>query len=73
MKIISKRQTMAIHCQHPESHLFRYCTGHYQWYGSVDHYIEKEIQDINGVLAFYSERRQNRFGPYTSLRSVTLN
>ncbi|EAV3945399.1 DUF987 family protein, partial [Salmonella enterica] len=27
MKIISKRRAMAIYRRHPESRLFRYCTG----------------------------------------------
>ncbi|MDF3618611.1 DUF987 family protein, partial [Enterobacter hormaechei] len=35
MKIISKRQAMHIYRQHPESKLSAFCTGHYQWHGSV--------------------------------------
>lgn len=31
MKIISKRQTMALYRQHPGSRLFRFCTGKYKW------------------------------------------
>ena len=38
MKIISKRRAMTIYRQHPESRIFRYCTGKYQWHGSVCHY-----------------------------------
>ena len=34
MKIISKRQAMAIYRLHPESRLFRFCTGKYSWSGS---------------------------------------
>lgn len=73
MKIISKHQAMAIYRQHPESRLFRFSTGKYQWYGSVCHYYGREVQNINGVLAVFAERRQDRKGPYVSLRSVTLN
>ena len=68
MKIISKRQAMAIYRQHPQSRLFRFCTGKYQWSGSG-----REVQDISGVLAVFAERRQDRNGPYVVLRSVTLN
>lgn len=30
MKIISKRQAMAIYREHPQSRLFRFCTGKYK-------------------------------------------
>ena len=30
MEIISKRQAMTIYRQHPESRIFRYCTGKYR-------------------------------------------
>ncbi|MDO2455049.1 DUF987 family protein [Enterobacter asburiae] len=73
MKIISKRQAMAIYRRHPQSRLFRYCTGKYAWSGSICHYHNREVQDITGVLAVFAERRQDRDGPYVVLRSVTLN
>ncbi|HDX9076778.1 DUF987 domain-containing protein [Klebsiella michiganensis] len=73
MKIISKRQAMAIYRQHPQSRLFRFCTGKYTWSGSVCHYHDREVQDIAGVLAVFAERRQDLHGPYICLRSVTLN
>ena len=46
MKIISKRQAMAIYRQHSESRLFRFCTGKYRWSGSIRHYHGREVQDI---------------------------
>lgn len=58
MKIISKRQAMAIYRQYPQSRLFRFCTGKYKWSGSVCHYTGREVQDISGVLAVFAERRQ---------------
>ena len=73
MKIISKRQAMALYRQHPESRLFRFCSGKYAWSGSVCHSAGKEVQDISGVLAVFAERRQDRNGPYVVLRSVTLS
>lgn len=73
MKIISKRQAMALYRQHPESRLFRFYSGKYAWSGSVCHYAGKEVQDISGVLAVFAERRQDRNGPYVVLRSVTLS
>ena len=47
MKIISKRRAMTIYRQHPASRIFRYCTGRYQWHGSVCYYR----QDRNGPYA----------------------
>ena len=73
MKIISKRQAMTISRQHPQSRLFRFCTGKYYWSGSVCHYYGREVQDVSGVLAAFAERRQDRNGPYVILRSITLN
>ncbi|HGY3714671.1 TPA: DUF987 family protein [Citrobacter gillenii] len=73
MKIISKRQAMHIYRQHPDAKLFAFCTGHYQWNGSVCHYYGREVPEIAGVLAVFVERRQDRSGPYASLRCVTLN
>ncbi|WP_426818237.1 DUF987 domain-containing protein [Winslowiella sp. 2C04] len=73
MKIISKRQAMTIYRQHPQTRLFRFCTGKYHWSGSVCYYYGREVQDINGVLAVFAERRQDCSGPYVCLRSVTLN
>ncbi|EOI5745788.1 DUF987 domain-containing protein [Cronobacter sakazakii] len=73
MKIISKRQAMTIYRQHPQSKLFRFCTGRYQWSGSIGHYAGREVQDIASVLAVFAERRQNLNGPYVILRCVTLN
>ncbi|MDJ0021794.1 DUF987 domain-containing protein [Pantoea eucrina] len=73
MKIISKRRAMTIYRQHPASHIFRYCTGRYQWYGSVRHNTGQVVPDIPGVLAIYAERRQDRNGPYACLMSITLN
>lgn len=72
MKIISKRQVMAIYRQHPQSRLIPFCTGRYKWSGSICHYAGREVQDISGVLAVFAESRQNRYGPYVVLRSVTL-
>lgn len=73
MKIISKRQAMAIYRQHPDSRLFRYCTGKYRWSGSICHYAGREVKDISGVLALFAERRQDRNGPWVTLRCVMLN
>lgn len=73
MKIIPKRQAMSIYHRHPQSRLFRFCTGKYTWSGSICHYYGRKVQDISGVLAVFAERRQNRNGPYVILRSVTLN
>lgn len=73
MKIISKRQAMALYRQHPGSRLFRFCAGKYKWSGSICHYAGRKVQDIGGVLAVFAERRQDRNGPYVILRSVTLN
>lgn len=73
MKIISKRQAMAIYRQHPESRLSRFCTGKYRWSGSVCQYYGRDVLDVRGVLVVFAERRQDRNGPYVCLRSVTLN
>ncbi|WP_312701537.1 DUF987 family protein [Escherichia coli] len=73
MKIISKRQAMALYRQHPGSRLFRFCTGKYKCSCSICHYAGREVQDIRGVLAVFAERRQDRNGPYVILRSITLN
>lgn len=72
MGTISKRQAMAIYRQHPESRLFRFCTGKYHWSGSVCHYAGREVQDIRGVLAVFAERRQDRNGPYVVQRNPEL-
>ncbi len=48
MKIISKCQAMAIYRQHPQSRLFRFCTGKYAWSGSICHYAGREVEDIRG-------------------------
>ncbi|HHA1775283.1 DUF987 domain-containing protein [Phytobacter diazotrophicus] len=73
MKIISKRRAMTIYRQHPDSRIFRYSTGRYQWHGSVYHYAGQVVPDIPGVLAVYAERRQDRNGPYACLMSITVN
>lgn len=73
MKIISKSAAMVIHHQHPQSRIFRYCTGKYQWHGSTSYYIGLDVQEITGVLAVFAERRQDRNGTYTRLMSITLN
>lgn len=62
-----------IYRQHPESRLFRFCTGKYLWSGSVSHYYGRDVLDVSSVLAVFAERRQDRNGPYVCLRSVTLN
>lgn len=73
MKIISKSAAIVIHRQHPQSRIFRYCTGKYQWHGSTSHYTSLDVQEITGVLAVYAERRQDRNGPHTRLMTITLN
>nr|WP_262409754.1 MULTISPECIES: DUF987 domain-containing protein [Salmonella] len=73
VKIISKRQAMALYRQTPGSRLASYCTGYYRWTGSVCHYAGRHVPDISGVLAVFAERRQDRHGPYALLRCVTLN
>lgn len=72
MKIISKRQAMALYMQIPGSRLAAYCRGRYRWTGSVCHYTGRYVRDISGVLAVFAERRQDRHGPYTVLRCVTV-
>lgn len=52
MKIISKRQAMAIYRQHPQSRLFRFCTGKYKWSGSICHYAGREVEDISGYWPY---------------------
>ena len=73
MKIISKRQAMAIYRQHAESRLFLFCTGKYKWSGSIGHYRGGEVRDIRGVLAFFADPAPARICPDVILRSVTLN
>ncbi|HCA3578490.1 TPA: DUF987 family protein [Salmonella enterica subsp. enterica serovar Ball] len=41
MKIISKRQAMTIYRRHPESRLFRFCTGKSPWSGSICHWYDR--------------------------------
>lgn len=72
MKIISKRRAMHIYRQHAESVLSAFCTGHYQWHGSVCHYYGREVQDISGVLAVLLNVVRPA-GPYAILRCVTAN
>ncbi|HBT3180385.1 DUF987 family protein [Enterobacter cloacae subsp. cloacae] len=72
MKIISKLQAMAIYRLHPESRLFRFCTGKYCWSGSVCHYYGREVQDINGVLAVFAERRKDRMSLCAASLSINL-
>ncbi|GEM_PF-149708 len=50
MKIINKRRAMTIYRQHPDSRIFRYCTGRYQWHGSVCHYAGQVVPDIPGGI-----------------------
>lgn len=45
-EIISKRRAMTIYRQHPESRIFRYCTGKYQWHGAS---YRQGRSDIAGV------------------------
>lgn len=73
MRIISKRRAMTIYRQHPASRIFRYCTGRYQWHGSVCHYTGLAVPDIPGVLVVYAEPPPDRSGPYACLMSITLN
>ncbi|EDH5631399.1 DUF987 domain-containing protein [Salmonella enterica subsp. enterica serovar Claibornei] len=72
MKIISKRQAMALYRQTSGARLAAYCKGRYCWTGSVCHYTGRHVRDISGVLAVFAERRQDRHGPYAILRCVTL-
>lgn len=72
MKIISKRQAMALYRQHPGSRLFRFCTGKYKWSGSICHYAGREVQDIRGVLAVFAERRQDRMVPMSFFEALLL-
>ncbi|WP_237932545.1 DUF987 family protein [Buttiauxella sp. S19-1] len=73
MKIISKRQAMALYRRTSGARLTTYCRGRYRWTGSVCHYTGREVRDNRGVLAVFAERRQDRHGPYLVLRCVTLN
>lgn len=73
MNIISKRQAMTIYRRAYGSRLATYCKGRYRWTGSVCHYTGRHVPDLNGVLAVFVERRQDRHGPYALLRCVTLN
>ncbi|SUX59756.1 Protein of uncharacterised function (DUF987) [Citrobacter braakii] len=74
MKIISKRQAMAIYRQHSESRLFRFCTGKYKWSGSICHYHGREVQDIRGCAGrVLLNADRTATVPYVILRSVTLN
>lgn len=40
---------MAIYRQHPQSRLFRFCTGKYTWSGSICHY-QLEYSIVNDAL-----------------------
>jgi len=71
VKIISKRQAMALYRQTSGTRIAAYCR--YHWTGSVCHYAGREVRDSRGVLAVFAERRQDRHGPYLVLRCVTLN
>ena len=73
MKIIDKKAAMAIQRQHPDSRIFSYCTGKYQWHGSASHYTGQDVAEIFGVLAVYAEHRRDNHGPYTRLMCITTN
>lgn len=73
MKIIGKKAAMAIQRQHPTSRIFHYCTGKYQWHGSINHYTGQDVAEIPGVLAVYAELRKGSNGPYTCPMCIATN
>ncbi|MFK0531108.1 DUF987 family protein [Escherichia coli] len=65
MKIITRGEAMRIHQQHPASRLFPFCTGKYRWHGSTEAYTGREVQDIPGGRADFSNPRTAILAPFS--------
>ena len=48
----------------------RFDRGKYKWTGTLKDYYDKEVPDIDGVVAVYPERRKDSYGVYVALMAV---
>ena len=75
MKIVSKADANAILknlvCKRVPVEIEKFDSGKYKWSGTQKDYIGKEVQKLPGVEAVYVVRRQDRYGVYAQLLSVT--
>jgi len=71
VKIIPKKQAMKILAENPSFKKRRFDMGKYEWKGSEKHYIGDEVPDIANVKAVFVERRQDSYGPYAALVSIS--
>lgn len=77
MKVIKKSEAMKVLTdslfQPVNGHTLnigKFDSGKYQWHGSQNHYIGREVQDLDHVHAVYIERRQDSDGPYGQLMCI---
>ena len=67
MKIISKRQAMAIYRQHPQSRLFRFCAGKYM----VRQHLPLRRSGSAGYQRRARRLRRTPSGPQRPVRRIT--
>ena len=44
--------------------------GKYEWTGTIEDYVGKEVPDLDGVVAVYAEQRRDSLGLYVALMCV---
>lgn len=70
MRITNKKMAMAIKACYPNAIIEKFCAGKYKWRGKAMHYENTEVINIDGVLAVYVERRNDKDGHYAQMLSV---
>ena len=70
LNVVSKSSAMKIKLNHTNTKIMKYCNGKYQWYGTANYYIGKEVECSSNVLAIYVERRQDSHGAYARMMCV---
>ncbi|BBM67876.1 hypothetical protein VA249_45220 (plasmid) [Vibrio alfacsensis] len=69
---IQKRsEAMRIALEHPTAKVMKYDNGKYTWHGSQTHYLGKQQQVTDCVLALWVERRTDRDGPYAQVMCLS--
>lgn len=77
MKVVSKREANKILTESlfkpvngKTLSIGKFDSGKYQWHGSQNHYIGRDVQGIDGIHAVYIERRTDSDGPYGQLMCI---
>ena len=71
--ILTRANALKLQRSHPEAKVLKYDTAKYNWHGTQTHYVGRELEVHENIVAIWCERRSDKDGPFTQFMCLTAN